>query len=177
MFEFEMFSQGVVLFLTLFAMMIGLIFTLLPPVPGTIIIWAAALVYGLVLGWEKLGWLTFGILTFLMILGAIADFLGGQVGAKLGGASCLAVAVGTVFGLFFGIGGSVIGTPIVGCLAGVAGTLGGILLVERIRFGDWGNAAQAIRGYVAGNALGIAAKVTAGILMFGVFIARVYLWG
>jgi uncharacterized protein YqgC (DUF456 family) len=130
-------SQIFVLFFTLFAMMVGMIFTLIPPLPGTVIIWAAAIMYGLVLGWENLGWLTFGLLTFLMIVGVVADVLAGQFGAKIGGASCLAIVIGTVCGLALGIVASFFGTPIAGCLAGVVGTLGGIILVEALLRAMW----------------------------------------
>ncbi|MCB9078139.1 MAG: DUF456 domain-containing protein [Anaerolineaceae bacterium] len=169
-------SQAVVLFVTLFAMMVGMIFTLIPPIPGTLVIWGASLGYGLVLGWEKLGWLAFSLITILMIAGIAADFLGGQFGAKLGGASCLAVVVGTVVGLILGFIISLVGTPLLGCLAGMGGTLGGILLIERVRYNDWRSALNATKGYLAGNIVGIMAKVTAGAIMIGVFLARVY-WG
>ena len=108
----DLFSQGFVLFITLFVMMIGLIFTVIPPIPGTLIIWGAAIFYGLVLGWENLGWTTFGLLTFFMIVGIVADVLAGHFGAKLGGASCLAIIVGAVLGFILGILASLVGTPL-----------------------------------------------------------------
>lgn len=172
--EAELLGQSIVLFLALFVMMVGLIFTVIPPIPGTLVIWGGAIGYGLLLGWEKLGWLTFIVITFFMILGIVGDVLGGQFGAKMGGASCLAVAVGTVLGLVAGIIGSLIGTPIVGCLAGMGATLGGILLVERNRYGNWETAMDATKGYLAGQTLGIMAKVAAGLLMIGIFLLRVY---
>jgi hypothetical protein len=174
--ESELVIQSIVLFISLFAMMIGLIFTIIPPIPGMLVIWAAAVGYGLMLGWEKLGWVAFSLLTFLMILGFVADTLAGQFGAKIGGASCLAVAVGTVVGFTLGILGSFF-TPVVGCLAGLFGTLGGILLVERHRQGDWNTAINAMKGYLAGNAAGIMVKVTTGCLMIGAFLVRVFVWG
>lgn len=170
-------SQAAVLFITLFTMMIGMIFTLIPPIPGTLVIWGATLGYGLVLGWEKLGWWAFSLITILMIVGIVADILGGQFGARMGGASCLAIIVGTIVGLLLGFVISLIGTPLLGCLAGMGGTLGGILLVERARHKNWSSAFNATKGYLAGNAIGILAKVTAGAMMVGVFLARVYLSG
>lgn len=170
-------SQAIVLYLALFAMAIGMVFTMIPPIPGTLVIWGAAIGYGAVLGWERLGWVAFGLITIFMIAGIVADFLGGQFGARMGGASCLAIAVGTIAGLVLGFFISFIGTPVLGCLAGMGGTLGGILLVERMRYKDWRKARNAIKGYLAGNALGILAKMTAGALMIGVFLARVYLVG
>lgn len=171
----ELFSQAFILFIALFTMMVGLIFTVIPPLPGTVIIWGAAIMYGLALGWEELGWITFGLLTLLMIVGVVADFLAGQFGAKMGGASCLAIVVGTVAGLILGIAASFVGTPIVGCVAGVAGTLGGIVLIERIRHQDWESALTATKGYMAGTTAGVMAKVTAGCMMFAVFLISVWL--
>jgi uncharacterized protein YqgC (DUF456 family) len=171
----EIFTQTFTLFLTLFVMMVGLIFTVVPPIPGTVIIWGASIFYGLVVGWESLGWWTFGLLTALMIVGIVADVVGGQFGARIGGASCLAIFLGTVAGFVLGILGSLIGTPLLGCLAGLGGTLGGILLIERVRYKDWSTALNATKGFLAGNVIGIMARVTAGVLMFGVFLARVYL--
>jgi uncharacterized protein YqgC (DUF456 family) len=172
----QMAQQGLVLFLTLFVMMVGLIFTVIPPIPGTLVIWGAAIGYGLLLGWESLGWITFIILTIFMLLGIIGDVAGGQFGAKVGGASCQAVAVGTVAGFVAGLVGSLIGTPIVGCLVGLAATLGGILMVEKVRYGTWKTAMKSTSGYLAGHVLGIVAKVAAGLLMIGIFWLRVYLW-
>ncbi len=170
----ESLSQVFVLFITLFTIMVGLIFTVIPPIPGTVIIWAAATVYGLVLGWEKLGWITFGLLTLFMIVGVVADILAGQFGAKMGGASCLAIAIGTVMGFVLGIAASFVGTPIFGCLAGIIGTMGGIVLVERTRHDNWKTALAATKGYVAGTTAGIMAKVTSGCLMFGIFLISVW---
>lgn len=171
----EQFWYAFVLFLTLFLMMVGIIFTVVPPIPGTLIIWGAAIGYGLTVGWEQLGWWTFAILTVLMLAGLVADFLGGQFGARIGGASCLAIVLGTILGFVLGILGSIVGTPVVGCFAGLLGTLGGILLVERVRYKDWSTAINAAKGFFAGNVVGIMARFTAGVLMFGVFLVRVYL--
>jgi uncharacterized protein YqgC (DUF456 family) len=173
----ELFSQSAVLFITLFVMLVGLIANFLPIViPGTLIMWAAALGYGLILGWDKLGWLAFSLITLLMLLGMIADFLAGHVGAKMGGASWLAVLAGAVLGFVLGLVASVVGTPLLGCVVGLMGAVGGVLWVEWRRHKDWDRAVKATKGYLAGSAAGIAAKLTSGFLMLGVFLARVYLW-
>jgi uncharacterized protein YqgC (DUF456 family) len=172
----EFFSQGVVLFITLFLMMVGLVMVLIPPIPGTVIIWAAALFYGVVLGWEQLGWLTFSLLTFLMLAGLVVDIIAGHFGAKLGGGSCLAIVVGAVSGFILGFVFSLIGTPVLGCFAGLIGMSGGMLLIEWKRNNDWDTAVGAVKGYMAGSVAGIMARVTSGFFMVGLFVARVY-WG
>jgi uncharacterized protein YqgC (DUF456 family) len=177
MYGLEQFGEGIVIFITLFVMMVGLIFTVVPPVPGTVVIWAAAVFYGLVLGWDqKLGWLTFGLLTFLMIVGLVVDFVAGHFGAKFGGASCLAIIVGTMLGLVLGILAGML-VPGVGCFAGLLGMIAGILLVEWRRNNDWSTAVKATKGYVTGATAGIMARVTSGVLMFGIFLVRAYLAG
>jgi uncharacterized protein YqgC (DUF456 family) len=173
--DMQSLEQNLAFFLTLLVMGVGLVLTVIPPGIGNLVIWGSAIVYGLLLGWEELGWLTFIGITFFMLLGVIGDVLGGQFGAKIGGASCLAMIVGMVLGLGAGIIGSLVGTPIVGCLAGIAGTLGGILLVERQRYGNWETAINAAKGYLAGHVLGVVAKVVAGLVMIGIFVLRVYM--
>lgn len=172
----ELFSQSTILFITLFVMMLGLVFTVVPPIPSTLIIWGAAIFYGLALGWERLGWLTFSLLTLLMIVGIVADVLAGHLGAKVGGASCSSVALGAMAGFVLGIAITLTGIPFIGCVGGLVGTLGGILLAERWQRGEWQSAFNATKGYLAGASLGIMAKVTSGLFMFGIFLARVYLW-
>jgi uncharacterized protein len=168
------FGESLILFVTLFMMLVGLVFTLMPPGLGTILVWAAAIFYGLALGWDKLGWLTFGLLTFLMAAGIIIDYVAGHFGAKLGGASCLAIAVGAVLGFILGIVASLLGTPIVGCLAGLVGMVGGVLLIEWRRNRDWRAAWRATQGYIAGAIAGALARIASGILMVGIFLVMVY---
>lgn len=172
----ELASQAGMLFITLFVMSLGLIFTFIPILPGTLIMWGATLAYGLVLGWDQLGWWAFGLITFFMILGLVADTLAGHFGAKMGGASWWAIVVGAILGFVLGLVASIFATPLVGCFAGLIGAVGGVLWVEWQRTKDWNVALKATKGYVAGSAAGIMAKVTSGVFMFGVFLARVYLW-
>ncbi len=169
-------TQVFVLTITLFFMLTGLVLTVVPPIPGTVIIWAAAVFYGLVLGWPRLGWLTFSLLTFLMLAGLVMDVLAGHFGARLGGASWAAVLLGAGLGLGLGIVASFIGSPVLGCLAGLVGMAVGIVLVEWRRHRNWPAVFRAIRGYLAGSLAGVAARLTSGVLMVAVFLARVY-WG
>lgn len=173
----ELFSQSVVLFITLFVMLLGLLANFLPIfIPGTLIIWGAAIGYGLALGWERLGWGTFSLITFFMLLGMIADAIAGHMGAKMGGASWVAIFVGALLGFVLGLFASLIGTPLFGCVVGLLGAVGGVLWVEWRRYKDWDKAFRATKGYLAGSAAGVMAKLTSGFLMLSVFLARVYLW-
>jgi uncharacterized protein YqgC (DUF456 family) len=84
--------------------------------------------------------------------------------------------VGAILGFILGLVASFVGSPLFGCFAGLLGAVGGVLWVEWQRNKDWDTALKATKGYVAGSAAGIMAKVTSGLFMFGIFLARVYLW-
>jgi len=159
-------------------MIIGLIFTIVPPLPGTVIIWGTAVFYGLILGWDAyLGWATFIILTILMVVGLIADFLAGHVGARVGGASWLAIILGFILGIILAILANFV-APILGCLVGLFGGLLGIVIsivgVEYWRNRDWDKAKLAIKGYCAGHVLGALAKFTISVMMIAIFVIRVF---
>ncbi len=172
--DWNLINEALVTFFVMFFMMIGLIFSFLPPLPGTVIIWAAAVFYGLLLDWAKLGWFTFIVLTFLMVLGLVIDFLAGHFGARAGGASWSAIIVGAIWGLLLGLVASLIGTPILGCLAGVIGIVIGMLWIEWRNNRDWDRAIRATKGYMAGAAVGVVARGLSGIMMIGIFLIKVY---
>ncbi len=163
-------SQSTVLSITLLFMAIGLVFTIIPPLPGTLVIWAAAIFYGVALGWEQLGWILFSALTILMVIGIGGDIAAGHFGAKMGGASCSSVVVGGILGFMIGIALSFTGIFLLGCIGGFIATMGGILLVERWIRGEWAGAIQATKGYMAGATLGAVAKVISGVVMVGLFL-------
>lgn len=99
--------------LTLIAMLIGLFGLIVPIFPGLVVIWLAALVFGLVHGFTTLGWIIFGIMTMLMIVGNVLD--GVLMGAKAleHGASKKSIALALVAG----IGVSLILSPLGGLIA------------------------------------------------------------
>lgn len=166
----------IVLGITLFGMAIGLISTALPPLPGTAIMWVMAAFYGLMLGWrEYMGWPTFILLTFFMLVGIAGDLIAGHFGARFGGASWQAILIGVLLGLALGIISSLIGTPIFGCFAGAIGMIAAILWIEWHRNKDLRRAMRAAQGYVVGAVAGIMAKVTSGVIMFAIFLIRVAL--
>src|SRR2546423_5924449 len=75
-------------FFTIVLFAIGLLGTVLPFVPGTTVILAAAIIHRLMLGSEKsISWTTIIILILLTLLSYGLDFLGGYWGAKYFGAT------------------------------------------------------------------------------------------
>ena len=100
-------------YLMLFFILIGLFGLVVPIFPGNTVIWAAALVYGLVNGWDGRAWLFFVPITLLTLAAWAADNL--LVGAKAlkAGAAwwsiLIALLSGFIVSLFF--------TPIAGLIA------------------------------------------------------------
>jgi uncharacterized protein YqgC (DUF456 family) len=106
---------------TILLFAVGLIGTVLPILPGTTIILAAAVIHRVMLGAEKsIGWKTIAVLVLLTLVSYAFDFLGSYFGAKYFGATkwgAFGAIVGALIGLFFGIIGLFAG-PVIGAVAG-----------------------------------------------------------
>src|SRR4030067_1235185 len=102
-------------------MLVGLFGLIVPIFPGTVIIWLAALGYGVVSGFGALGTVLFVIITILMLAGTLVDnvFLG--AGARKGGASWKTIGVALVAGVLgtfiFPPFGGVVAAPVEGLTA------------------------------------------------------------
>jgi uncharacterized protein len=143
-------------------MAVGLIGTLLPVVPGAIIILAAAVIHQIMLGSGKsLGWWNIGALGLLTLLSYALEFAGGYFGAKRFGATkwgAFGAMVGAIVGLFFPFPGLIVG-PIVGAIAGEL--MAGKRLVSAGRAG-WGT--------LLGNLAGMLGKLTIALVMVSWFL-------
>ena len=148
-------------------MVVGLIGTIIPILPGTLLILLSALGYAIYAGPESVGWGTLAFLTLIGLIAGTADMWLPLLGAKTQGASKRA--------MFFGAVGAVIGTvvipiPILGTVIGYAV---GILLGEYHKRQDWEEAKKASLGGVAGWGVATAVQIGAGIFMIIVFIIAV----
>jgi uncharacterized protein len=148
--------------LAIVLMAVGLIGTVLPVVPGTVIILAAALIHQIMLGTEKsLGWWNIAALVLLTLLSYAVEFAGSYFGAKRFGATkwgAFGAMLGAIVGLFFPLPGLIIG-PIVGAVVGEL--LAGKRLVSAGRAG-WGT--------LLGNLAGMLGKLTIGLVMVSWFL-------
>jgi uncharacterized protein len=149
--------------LALFA--VGLIGTVVPVLPGTMIILGAAIIHRLMLGAEKgIGWKTIVVLVLLTLLSYAFDFLGSYFGAKRFGATkwgAFGAILGAVVGLFFGIIGLFVG-PVVGAIAGEF--IAGKRMIDAGRAG-WGS--------LLGNIGAMVAKLIIALAMITIFLVSV----
>jgi uncharacterized protein len=144
-------------------MAVGLIGTLLPLLPGLPIIWAAALIYGLLEDFSGTGAIAFTLITVLAVAGIVAGFVlpHRRVAAK--GAPASTVAAGVVLGI---VGFFVI--PVVGL---VLGAVGGVLIAERARTGDWDTAWTTTKDLLVGFGIGVAVEFATGLAMILCWVA------
>lgn len=184
-----------ILWITLLVMLLGLLGSVLPGLPGVPLIFAAALVYAYITGFEVVGALILVLLGLFALLAFVADFVGTAYGARRFGASnwgmtggAIGGLIGTLAGaLFFGIG------ALFGLLAG---TIGGVFAGEYLRRrrrassageqtrvrsvrgssrGDWRRTSRAAGGVLVGYLFSTVAQVILGLLSVIVFvIALIY---
>jgi uncharacterized protein YqgC (DUF456 family) len=145
---------------------IGVAGILLPALPGTILIFAGLLLAAWADGFTRVGAAT------LVVIGAIGaasyavDFVAAALGAKRLGASPRAMtgaALGTLFGLFLGLPGLILG-PFVGAVLGELSAHRDLKRAGRAGVAAW-----------IGFAIGTAVKVALAFSMIAIFIAAYFL--
>jgi uncharacterized protein YqgC (DUF456 family) len=157
--------NSIVLVVALLVMLVGVIGTVLPVIPGTVLIFLAACLYALVEGFHIVGWPTLVVLGVLTVVATTADIWASSVGAKMGGASGWSVVAGLVGGL--------VGFVLFTLPGAIAGAILGVLLTEIIRLGDWKQALKAGSGWVVGWALATVVQLGIGLIMVAVFVWQV----
>jgi uncharacterized protein len=162
--------SGSVTVLTFIVMLVGLFGMLVPFFPGILVIWLAAVVYGIVVqGLNWLGILVLVLITVLMIAGSLADNVLMGAGARKGGASWLSIGAAVVAG----VAGTIFWPPFGGLIAAPVS----VLLVEFLRLKNFKQAFLAFRGMAAGWFLSIGARFLIGLVMIGLWGLWVYFRG
>jgi len=138
---------------TIFLMLVGLVGTVLPLVPGTVLILGGAALAHFAL--HAIEWGTLVGLTLLTVLALALDLVSGAVGAKYFGATrwgAIGGILGAVVGLFFGVLGIFVG-PLVGALLGELLGGQGILPAGK---STWGTFLGTTAGIIGKFAIGLA---------------------
>jgi uncharacterized protein YqgC (DUF456 family) len=152
--------QAALWILSLLLMAVGLAGTVLPALPGIVLVFAGILLGAWIDDFTRISVWTVGICGLLTVAAWAIDYLAALVGAKRAGASGLALlgaAVGTVLGIFGGLIGLLF-LPLAGAAIG--------------QFLSEGNARRAASVGLAtwiGLMLGTIAKVVIACLMIGLF--------
>ena len=152
--------------LAIFLVVIGLVGTVLPALPGVPLIFGGLLLIAYQDGFNKVGVIMLVILGVLALLAVAVDYVAAILGAKRVGASRLALigaTVGTLLGLFFGFVGLIVG-PFVGAAAGEFIARQDAIQAGKVGLATW-----------LGIVIGVAAKLGIAFLMVGIFVIS-YLW-
>jgi len=145
---------------------IGLLGTVLPALPGPVLVFAGVLVAAWADGFTRIGAGTLVVLGLLTIAAHLVDLASAAVGVKRAGASRRAIAgaaLGTAAGLFVGLPGLLIGP--------FAGAMIAELTVRR----DLRAAGRAGMFAGLGFVIGLAAKVALVFAIVGIAVAAFFL--
>lgn len=154
----------IVLGLTFVVMFIGLIGVVLPVLPGSILIFVAALGYALLDGFQTVGWITLVVMGLLTAVATTADIWASSMGAKAGGASGWSVLAGMVGGL--------VGLIVLSLPGSIIGALLGMFLVETLRVKDWRKALKSGGGWMLGWLLSTIFELAISLVMVAIFAWR-----
>jgi len=148
--------------LTFLTMLFGLFGLIIPIFPGNVVMWLAALVYGLVFGFGRLGAIMFAIITILMLIAAAADNVLMGAKAREKGADWGSI----ILALIGGVVGTMIFPPIGGLIAAPLV----LYLAELQRRRDAEEAMKVVKALLTGWGLAFVVRFGLGVVMFA-------LWG
>ena len=141
---------------------VGLVGTVLPALPGAILVFAGIALAAWIDDFARISGWTVAVLGVLTVIAWVVDYVAGVFGAKRAGASPLAIAgaaIGTIAGILTGLWGLVF-LPLVGAALG-----------EYLARRDAWRAGKVGVATWLGLLAGTAAKVAIAFLMVGVFVA------
>jgi len=141
---------------------LGVLGTVLPVLPGALLVFAGLLLAAWAQDFTRVGLWGLAIIGALMALSFAVDFIASMAGAKRVGASpkaLIGAAVGGLAGLFFGLPGILLG-PFIGAVLGELIARGGFAQAARVGVGTW-----------LGLLVAAVAKLVIAFLMIGTFAA------
>jgi len=147
-------------------MVVGVIGTVLPALPGAILVFAGVALAAWIDGFARISGWTLGVLAVLTAIAWIVDYVAGVYGAKKAGASPWALvgaAVGTVVGIFTGLVGLLF-MPLAGAAIGEYLAQKDALRAGKVGLATW-----------LGMLVGTVLKVAIAFLMIGIFVGALLL--
>jgi len=149
-------------FLCIALIVLGLAGTVLPILPGTLLVWGGIVLGAWIDNFSRVGTTTVLVISALAILAWGLDYVAGLMGAQKAGASkqaLLGAGLGTVAGLFMGLVG-VLFMPLFGAAVG-----------EYLARRDQSRAVKVGVATWIGIMVGLVAKVVLTFIMVGIFAA------
>lgn len=139
---------------------VGVIGTVLPAIPGVVLVFGGIVLAAWIDDFTRISAWTVGALALLTLVGIATDYVAAALGAKMTGASKLAIvgaAIGTVAGVFTGLVGLVF-MPLAGAAVGEYFAQRDLRRAGKVGIATW-----------LGLLIGTAVKVAIVFTMLGVF--------
>jgi uncharacterized protein YqgC (DUF456 family) len=156
------------------AILIGLIGSVLPVLPGPLLIWGGVFVWAWGNQFERIGWPTLIVLGVLALTARVLDFVLTTSMSRRAGVSWRAIGgalVGAILGAIF-----LSALPIIGTFVGaILGAVIGMWLVEYWVKGDQARATNAVRAYLSGVTLSAVVQIVIAFLMVSLFVWQAFL--
>lgn len=150
-----------------FGLVLGLLGTVAPVVPGPWLVWASALLWAWADGFRHVGWPTLLVMACLATLATVSDIAVTTVVGRRGGAAWSSLAASGAGGL---LGFAALGLP-----GAIVGSIGGAVVMEwRRHGGDWRAGWRASRGIVVGWLLSTLVEVGLVTLMILAFTVQAF---
>ncbi|MCY7306625.1 MAG: DUF456 domain-containing protein [Rhodoferax sp.] len=146
--------------------LLGLAGTVLPALPGTLLVLVGIALGAWINDFTVVGWGSLAAVTVLAVLAWVLDYAAGLLGASRAGASrqaLLGAALGTVAGIFMGLVG-VLFMPLLGAALG-----------EYLARKDQQRALRVGVATWLGLMVGLLAKVVLAFMMIGIYVAALLL--
>ena len=153
--------------LTILTMLFGLFGLIIPIFPGNVVMWLAALVYGLVFGFGKLGGIMFAIITLLMLVAVAADNVLMGAKAREKGADWGSIILALIAG--------VIGTMMLPPIGGLIAAPLILYMMELRRLGNPEEAKTVVKALLIGWGLAFIVRFALGVVMFALWGIWAYL--
>ncbi|WP_432835840.1 DUF456 domain-containing protein [Dactylosporangium sp. CA-092794] len=162
-------SGGLVSFISVAAVVVGLIGVVVPVLPGLFLVWAGVLVWALFGGHGPTGWTVAAAATVVLALGFAAKYLVPGRNLKRAGVSNLTLLLGGLCGI---VGFFVI--PVVGL---VIGFVLGVFLAELARRRNAAQAWQSTKHALKAAGLSMLIELATALIMTTIWLAGWFLAG
>jgi uncharacterized protein YqgC (DUF456 family) len=141
---------------------LGVLGTVLPVLPGILLVFGGLFLAAWAQDFMRVGWIGLSVIGVLAMMGFGADFVASLLGAKRVGASpkaLIGAAIGGFIGVFFGLPGILLG-PFIGAVLGELWARGGFAQATKVGLGT-----------TIGLLFAAIAKLVIAFLMIGTFAA------
>lgn len=155
-------------------LLVGLAGSVIPALPGPILIWVGALVWAWADGFTRVGWGTLTVLALMAVVAWGSDLFLTTVISRRAGASWKAI-LGAIGGGI--VGGALLSAlPIFGTILGaIVGAIFGMWAVEYWQKGETRAATTAVQAYVASMVFAAVVEMLLALLMIAIFAWQAFL--